>query len=58
MRGKFRNQLCYCKSGKKYKKCCKPKDDAVKIYLMDLDRPCKCGSRKLFKDCCDDLSRS
>ena len=30
-----RNEPCHCGSGKKYKKCCGPKDDKIKVATSD-----------------------
>lgn len=43
-----RNDLCPCKSGKKYKKC---HLDDVESLNRSLNELCPCGSRKKYKEC-------
>lgn len=39
-RNKRRNDLCYCGSGKKYKKCCMNKDKSKDIEKLDFIDHC------------------
>lgn len=52
----LRNSPCKCGSGKKYKKCCMPKEHAMQVqkekFIRTYNAPCPCGSGKRFGKCC------
>ena len=51
-----RNSECPCKSGKKYKKCCLPKEKAQELlkekFIKTYQARCPCGSKKRYGECC------
>lgn len=52
-KGKNRNALCYCNSGKKYKKCCYQKDLILRSNLLKVKkgrRPTPTVAAKTFSD--------